>query len=78
MLLFFMLAYATIRIYQIGKGIRMTINVEYNDTPQNINVHRDPFAHFTDQDYEELAKVFPFIEDFDEDTSDQFQVLEDC
>lgn len=56
----------------------MTINVEYNDTPQNINVHRDPFAHFTDQDYEELAKVFPFIEDFDEDTSDQFQVLEDC
>jgi len=77
MLLFFMLAYATIRIYQIGKGIRMTINVEYNDQTQIIAVRgKSKFETYTKLSYAEVALVFPPVEDDDEDRSEY--TLEDC
>lgn len=62
----------------------MSIDIRYEDQPQNVAVRvtTDPFKHFTDADYEELAKVFPFIQDDTEDRSDFFRgpngELEEC
>lgn len=55
----------------------MSIDIRYEDQPQNVTVRvTSAFEAYTGMNYDQVAEVFPLVEDDDEDRS--VKELDEC